>query len=151
MIKVTSKADRWKESEKSSTKNLFLFVLFSVMSLLSKLLTPPSADKKKNSVSTKRLYTNDALSSILFRPVTTQLFRIAAPFPMFSILTILLDKCQMKSFKNINILIEVILFCLKNFFFWKKAFIWKTFVFEKKKLKKLFFFEKKNCFWKKYF
>ena len=49
-------------------------------SLLSKLLTLPSADEK-NSFSTYRLYTNDALSSILFQPITARLFPTAAPFP----------------------------------------------------------------------
>ena len=78
-------------------------------SLLSKLLTLPSADKK-NFFPTLRLYTNDTLSSILFQPVTAWLFPTAAPFPVLSILTIPLDKCQMKSFENINILIEVQLF-----------------------------------------
>ena len=76
------------------------------MSLFSKLLTLPSADKK-NSFSIKRLYTYDALSSILFWPITAWLFPIVAPFPELSILTIPLDKCQMKSFENINILIKV--------------------------------------------
>ena len=36
------------------------------------------------------------------------------------ILTIPLDKYQIKSFENINILIKVKLFCLKNFFLLKK-------------------------------
>ena len=85
------------------------------MSLLSKLLTPPSDDKKNS-------YTNDTLSSILFRPITAQLFPIAAPFPALSILTIPLDKCQMKSFENINILIKVELFLggKKLIYIWKK-------------------------------
>ena len=118
-IKVTSKADRWKESEKSFTKNWFLIVVFSIMSLLSKLLTPPSADKK-NMFSTLRFYTNDVLSWILFQPITARLFPIAAPFPALFILMIPLDKCQMKSFENINISIKV------------KFFVWKTFFFDKK-------------------
>ena len=56
-------------------------------------------------------------------------------FSKLSILTILLDKCQMKSFENINILIKVKLFCLKNVFFWK-AFIWKKYIL-KNKIKKI--------------
>ena len=58
----------------------------------------------------------------------------------------------MKSFEDINILIKVKLFCLKNLFlqkikllFEKKVFEKKT--FEKKTLKKLFF-GKKNCYLK---
>ena len=39
--------------------------------------------------------------------ITARLFRIATPFPALSILTIFLDKHQMKSFENINILIKV--------------------------------------------
>ena len=85
------------------------------MSLLSNLLTPPSASKK-NSFSTLRLYTNDALSSILLQPITAQLFPIVAPFPLLSILAIHLDKCKMKSSEIINILIEVKVFCLKKRF-----------------------------------
>ena len=76
------------------------------MSLLSNLLTPPSANKK-NSFSTKRLYANKALTSILFQPITAWLFPIAAPFPVLSILTIPLDKCHTKSFENIDFLIKV--------------------------------------------
>ena len=53
-------------------------------------------------------------------------FPICAPFSVLSILTILLDKCHMKSFENIKILIKVKVFCLK------------------KNLKKLLFL-KKNC------
>ena len=60
------------------------------------------------------------LSSILFQPITSRLFPIAAPFPALFIQTIPFDKCQVKSFKNINILSEVKLFCLKNFFCGKK-------------------------------
>ena len=85
----------------------------------------------------------------------------------------------MTSFEDINILITVKFFCLKNVFFLEKAFIWKINVFEnknvfeKKKSKKVLFetkklivkkqiffgklfFEKKilldkNFFWKKLF
>ena len=88
--------------------------------------------------------TNDALLSILFQPITAQLFPIAASFPTLSILTIPLDTCQMKSFENINILIKVTLFRLKNFFFSEKRFYLKeTYVFEK--------FFLKNCFFLKIF
>ena len=48
-----------------------------------------------------------------------------------------LDKCQMKSFKNNNILIKVKIFCLKKFFL-EKSFYLKT-----KFLKKILFLEKK--------
>ena len=76
--------------------------------------------------------------------LNARLFSLAAPFPA---LMILLDKCQMKSFENINILIEVNLFCLKTFFL-EKAFIQKISL--KKKLKKLkkkkLLFEPKNFF-----
>ena len=43
-------------------------------------------------------------------------FPIAALFPALSIVKIPLDKCQMKLSENINILIKVTLFCLKNIF-----------------------------------
>ena len=66
---------------------------------------------------------------------------IKTPFPALSILMLFLDKCQMKTFENNNILIKVKLFCLKNVFFFEKSFYLKN-VFEKKKIKKivLFFF-----------
>ena len=83
----------------------------------------------------QRLYTNDALSSILFQPIAARLFPIATPFPAFSILAIPLDKCQIKSFENINILIEVKLFCLKNAFFEKDFHLKEKIVFERKKKK----------------
>ena len=38
-----------------------------------------------------------------FQPIIARLFPIATPFSALSILTILLDKHQMKSFENINI------------------------------------------------
>ena len=56
-----------------------------------------------------------------------------------SLLTILLDKCQMKSFENINISIKVKLFCVKNVFFWKKLLFERKYVFERKNLKNCFF------------
>ena len=77
---------------------------------------------------------------------------VAIPFPALSILTILLDKDLMKSFENINILIEVKLFCWKKFFF-KKVFIWKKTVIWKKKIfleRKTFFCRKKLVFVKKF-
>ena len=108
--------------KKYSKKSIFCktFFCFSsiylvLKSILSKLLTTLSAEKK-NSFLTKRLYTNDALSSILFQPITARLFPIAALVFALSILAIPLDMCQMKSFENINILIKVKLFCLKNLF-----------------------------------
>ena len=71
-------------------------------SLLSKLLTLPYADKK-NSCIALRLHTNDILLLTLFQPITAWLFSIAACFLVLSMLTILLDRCQMKSFEDINI------------------------------------------------
>ena len=70
-------------------------------------------------------------------------------FPVLSILSILLDKGQIKSFEDINILIKIELFCLKTVFcFWKKL------LFEEKKVRKNCcmkqkkFFGKKTFFWK---
>ena len=60
-----------------------------------------------------RSYTNDALLLILLillPPIIARLFSIAAPFPALFILTIFLDKCQMKSFEDIHILLKVKLF-----------------------------------------
>ena len=53
--------------------HLFIYLLLKPLS--SKLLTPPSADKK-NSYTAYRLYTNDAFSLVLFQPITAQLFPI---------------------------------------------------------------------------
>ena len=69
-----------------------------------KTSNPASADKE-NSFTAKRLFTNDALSLILFLAITVRLFSTAASLPAFSIPTIFLDKCQMKSFEDINIVI----------------------------------------------
>ena len=82
----------------------------------------------------------------------------SAPFPALSILTIFLDKCQMKSLEDINILIRVKLFCLKNSFFEKKKILnikmnpERFFFLERKLLygQKLFFW-KKSCLEKKNF
>ena len=82
-------------------------------------------------------------------PITAQLFPIAAPFPVISVLKIPLDNRQMKSFENFNILIEVALFCLKKLFFRKKAFIWKKNTFLKKNYKR--FFWKKTYLKQKFF
>ena len=49
--------------------------------------------------------------------ITAWLFPIAATFLALSIRIIALDKCQMKSFENINIFIKVLVFCLKNVLF----------------------------------
>ena len=126
------------------------------------------------SLKTVQLYKNDTFVLILFPPVTARLFSVAAPFLAFSILTILLDKCQMKSFENINTLIEIKLFCLKNVFLffgksfmkkncylkqknfpWKKTFLkeknFRKNAYLKKYLKKSFFFEKQFFFEKKNF
>ena len=98
-------------------------------------------------------------------------FPIATPFPALSILTILLDKHQIKTFENINILIKVKLFVGKSFFSKKllfekrlsfgrkKMFLGrKTFFYRKKGFleknffsKKLTFFWKKTCFFEKIF
>ena len=103
---------------------------------------------------------------ILFPPITTRLFSISAPFPAISILTIFLDKCQMKSFEDIKILIKVKLFCLKNlvfgksFYLKKKVFENKNNVFETKNClffektylkQKNFFLKKKSFVWKELF
>ena len=50
-----------------------LYLLLKPLS--SKLLTPPSADKK-NSCTAERLYTNDTFSLVLFQPITARLFPI---------------------------------------------------------------------------
>ena len=73
-------------------------------------------------------------------------FPICALFSVLSILTILLDKCHMKSFKNINILMKVKVFCSKKNF--------KKLIFLKKKLSfktKKNFFRKNTFFSKKIF
>ena len=96
---------------------------------------------------------------ILFLQITARLFSIAAPLPALSILTIFQDKCQMKRFEDINILIKVKLFCLKTLFFLEKSFCLKK-KFLKRKLKKLLFRKKSylkqknflfhiSFFWKK--
>ena len=53
--------------------HLFIYLLWKLLS--SKLLTPPSADKK-NSYIAERLYTNDAFSLVLFQPITARFFPI---------------------------------------------------------------------------
>ena len=57
--------------------HLFIYLLLKPVS--SKLLTPPSADKK-NSFAARRLYTNDAFSLVLFQPITARLFPINSRF-----------------------------------------------------------------------
>ena len=107
LIKVTLKADTVDgKREKKVLQKLISNLFFSIMSLLTLL-----SANKNNSSSTLRLYTNDALSLILFQPITAWLFPIAAPFPTLFILTIPLDKCETKTYKNTNILINVKLFC----------------------------------------
>ena len=60
-----------------------------------------------------------------------------------------LDKCQMKSFENINILIKVKLFCLKNVLFLEKKLLFeKKKGFMKKILKIVFFWKKENWYLK---
>ena len=74
------------------------------------------------------------------------LFSIAASFPATSILTILLDKCYLKSFEDIIVLIKMKLFCLKMFkkrFFGKSCYLNKN-MFLKIKLKKTAISKKKS-------
>ena len=66
---------------------------------------------RRNSGETQQLDLTQGLS----QPITARLFSTAVPFPALSILIILLDKCQIKSFENINNLIQAKLFCLKKF------------------------------------
>ena len=112
-----------------------------------KTSNPPSADKN-NSCAAERLYTHDALSLIHFSSITDRLFSTYTRFSALSILTIFLDKCQMKSFEDINILIKVKVFCLKTFF-WKKLLFEK--MFWKIRIKKLLFETKKLFCWKSNF
>ena len=80
-------------------------------------------------------------------------FFYTCSFSCASILMIFPDQFQMKSFKDINILIKVKLFCLKNLFFLEKTFIWKKlcfwklkYAFERKKTKLLYIWSKKISF-----
>ena len=59
----------------SLPKAAHLFIYLLLKPLSSKLLTPPSADKK-NSYTASRLYTNDAFSLVLFQPITAWLFPV---------------------------------------------------------------------------
>ena len=93
--------------------NFYPYIYLLLKSLLSKLLTPPSANKK-NLCTALRLHIYDALSSILFQPITARSFSTAAPFLVLSILTM--------CFKDINLLIKMKLFFLKHVFS-EKAFI----------------------------
>ena len=54
-------------------KTVLLSIYLVLKPLLSKLQTPPSADKK-NSCAVERLCTIDALSSVFFQPITSWLF-----------------------------------------------------------------------------
>ena len=109
--------------EKNTIRNQFFIMLFllffnlsALKSLLSKLFTSLSANKKNSYAAERitRLYT--VLSLILFQSITARLFSIATLFSALSILTILLHKCQMKSFENINILMKEKLFFQKRLF-----------------------------------
>ena len=95
----------------------------------------------------KIVYKSHSLSAILFQPITARLFPIATPFPALFILTILFDEHQIKSFKHINILIKVQLFCWKKNFFLKLLFE-KRPSFGRKKIfgKKIVFLQKKKVF-----
>ena len=56
-----------------------------------------------------------ALSHWSFSSQSQLSFFLYAHFPALSVLTILLDKCQMKNFEDVNILIKAILkFCITN-------------------------------------
>ena len=79
------------------------------------------------------------------------LFLIAAPFLALSILMIFLDKCQMKSFENINLLIKLYTtFCLKNFFFEKSFYLKEKYIFKNKNFLNCFcFYSKKKYLIKK--
>ena len=63
---------------------------------------------------------------------------------------VFVDKCEMKSSEDINILITIELFCLKNVFFWKnllfekKVFEYKNKFLKKKSKKQFLFFQKKT-------
>ena len=94
-----------------------------------------------------KLNKSRSLSAILFQPITARLFPIATPFPALFILTILFDKHQIKSFKHINILIKVKLFCWKKNFFLKLLFE-KRPSFGRKNFfgKKIVFLQKKKVF-----
>ena len=89
---------------------------------------------------------------IFFLPITARLFSRAAPFSAFSIPTILLDKCQMKSFESISILIKVKTFLVEKPYFWKSFYLKKNMFleikkgFEKKKIKTTVFLKKKLLF-----
>ena len=72
----------------------------------------------RNSGETQQLDHTQCLSQSL-EVNDTQLFSIDAPFPALSVLMVFPDKCQMISFKDINILMKVKLFWLKNLF-WEK-------------------------------
>ena len=83
---------------------------------------------------------------IFFLPTTAGFFSRATPFSALSILTILLDKCQMKCFKSISISIKVKTFLFEKPFVLEKTLFEKNMflkikkkVFEKIKIKKLFF------------
>ena len=91
---------------------------------------------------------------MLFQPISAWLFPIATSFPALSILTILLDKHQIKSFENINILIKVKLFCWKKLVFQNSFYLKKDCHLEEKKFfweEKVFFVEKKGFSEKKTF
>ena len=133
LIKVTSKADRWKGSEKSFTKNWFLILFFSTMSLLSKLLTCPlptqSICSQLKGCTQMMLYrfdpfpANDCSTFSYSRSFSCALYSGDSSWQV-----------SMKSFDNINKLIKVKLFCLKSvFFFFEKSFL----------------LERKRHFWKK--
>ena len=77
----------------------------------------PALCRQKEFVYRLKMYINDALSLIFFQPIMARLiFPINNhSFSALSILTILLSKCLMKRFEDMNILIKAILkFCTTN-------------------------------------
>ena len=95
-----------------------------------KTSNPALRRQKEFLYSLKVLHNIDAFRLILFSPNTARFFSTVASFPALSILTILLDKCQMKSFQNIDVKV--------NFFVWNTFFFGKNFFFEKKCLVKFY-------------
>ena len=79
--------------------------------LLSKLLTPLSADKKNSCTALKIVYYWRSRIGLFFSQSWLSFFlSIAAPFPALSIETIILDRCQTKIFEDMNIFIKILPF-----------------------------------------
>ena len=107
LIKVTSKADRWKESKKSFIKKTIFYCIFFFNNVtLIKTSHPALCRQIKFVLNLKVVHKRRSLID----PFPAN----HCPLPPLSILMIPLDKCQIKSFNDNNILIKVELFCLKN-------------------------------------